>query len=207
MASGGRKKVLTLGGGVAGMSGGDELAERGFQVDVFERQGIPGGKARSIAAAGPSGGLSPFGPRSLKKAPASPARPPLPGEHGFRFFPGFYKHVVDTMARIAYKGGSVAQNLVDTTELRVASFDRPSYLLPSEFPRTSDDVKTDVFAVLAALSGQVGVALDEGLFFASKMWQIVTSCEERRLVEYERTNWWDFIEAVSRSAAYPKEFV
>jgi uncharacterized protein with NAD-binding domain and iron-sulfur cluster len=110
------------------------------------------------------------------------------------------------MARIPYKGGSVAQNLVDTTELRIATFDRPSFVLPAEFPRSSDDVKVDVFAVIAALSGQVGVALDEGLFFATKMWQFLTSCEERRLVEYERTNWWDFIEASPRSAAYQKYF-
>lgn len=25
---------------------------------------------------------------------------PLPGEHGFRFFPSFYRHVFDTMRRI-----------------------------------------------------------------------------------------------------------
>jgi uncharacterized protein with NAD-binding domain and iron-sulfur cluster len=206
MPNGGRKKVIILGGGIAGMSAAHELVERGFEVEVFERKGVPGGKARSIAAAGPSLARSPFGPRSQKTAPWGWARPPLPGEHGFRFFPGFYKHVVDTMARIPYKGGSVAQNLVDTTELRIASFDRPSYPVPSEFPRTSDDLKTDVFTIIAALSGQVGVALDEGLFFATKMWQIVTSCEERRLVEYERTNWWDFIEAGSRSAAYQKYF-
>jgi uncharacterized protein with NAD-binding domain and iron-sulfur cluster len=63
-----------------------------------------------------------------------------------------------------------------------------------------------VFTVIAALSGQVGVALDDAVFFATKMWQFLTSCEERRLVEYERINWWDFIEADSRSAAYQKYF-
>ena len=203
MASGSRKKVIVLGGGIAGMSAAHELIERGFQVEVFERKAIPGGKARSIAASGPSGGPSPFAPKSLTTRTVGP---PLPGEHGFRFFPGFYKHVIDTMARIPYNGGSVAQNLVDTTEAKVASFDRPSFVLPVEFPRTPEDLKVDVFAVIALLSGQVGVALDEGLFFATKMWQFLTSCEERRLVEYERTNWWDFIEAGLRSAAYQKYF-
>lgn len=201
-----RKKVVILGGGIAGMSAAHELVERGFDVEVFERKAVAGGKARSIAAMGPSVGASPFRPRGFKRASVGLARPPLPGEHGFRFFPGFYRHVVDTMGRIPYKGGSVAENLVDTTELRIAPFDRASYVLPARFPRTSDDLKIDVFAVVAALSGQVGVPLDDGMFFATKMWQFLTSCEERRLVEYERINWWDFIDAGSRSAAYKKYF-
>jgi uncharacterized protein with NAD-binding domain and iron-sulfur cluster len=206
MAKGSGKKVVILGGGVAGMSAAHELVERGFDVEVFERKAIPGGKARSIAASGPSAGLSPFGGTAAKRPPLRRSGPPLPGEHGFRFFPGFYKHIVDTMARIPYKGGSVAQNLVDTTELKIASFDRPSYSVPAQFPRTSDDLKLDVFAVISVLSGQAGIALDDSLFFASKMWQFLTSCEERRLVEYERTNWWDFIEAGSRSLSYQKYF-
>jgi uncharacterized protein with NAD-binding domain and iron-sulfur cluster len=204
------KRVVVLGGGVAGMSAAHELVERGFEVEVYERKAIPGGKARSLLVSGAETGQSSAGDWGHRRAgalagPAGALRP-LPGEHGFRFFPGFYKHVVDTMARIPYGGASVADNLVDTTELRVAAFDRSSYVLPSEFPRTADDLKIDVFAVLAALSGQVGVPLDDGLFFATKMWQFLTSCEERRLVEYERVSWWDFIEAGSRSAAYQKYF-
>jgi uncharacterized protein with NAD-binding domain and iron-sulfur cluster len=201
-----RKRVVILGGGVAGMSAAHELIERGFEVEVYERKAIPGGKARSIAATGPSSGLFPFGSAAPRKVAFGASRTPLPGEHGFRFFPGFYRHVVDTMARIPYRGGFVAQNLVDTTELRIASFDRPSFTLPSEFPRTSGDVKVDVFSVIAALSGRAGVALDDALFFATKMWEFLTSCEERRLVEYERTNWWDFIDAGARSDAYQSFF-
>jgi uncharacterized protein with NAD-binding domain and iron-sulfur cluster len=208
MATGARKKVVILGGGIAGMSAAHELVERGFEVEVFERKAVAGGKARSIPATGASTGPSPFGPRppGRKSRPLGPPRPPLPGEHGFRFFPGFYRHVVDTMARIPYRTGVVADNLVATTELRIAPFDRPSFVLPARFPGTSDDLKTDVFALIAALSGQAGVALDDGLFFATKMWEFLTSCEERRLVEYERINWWDFIEAGARSSAYQKYF-
>lgn len=200
------KKVVILGGGVAGMSAAHELVERGFRVEVYERKTIAGGKARSIAAPEATMRRSLSGARIGARAPAGPTRPPLPGEHGFRFFPGFYKHIVDTMQRIPYVGGSVAQNLVDTTELRMARFDGPSFVLPSEFPRTTDDIRTDVFAAVAFLAGQIDVPVDDALFFASKMWQFLTSCEERRLVEYERVNWWDFIEADSRSAQYQKYF-
>ena len=197
-----RKKVVILGGGVAGMSAAHELVERGFEVEVFERKSIPGGKARSIDA-GPSTGLVSYSARAKQ---ARHANRPLPGEHGFRFFPGFYRHIVDTMARIPYGAGNVADNLVDTTELRVASFDRPSYLLPSEFPHSPTDLPLNLFAVLAVVSGQVGVSPEDTAFFATKLWEFLTSCEERRLVELERINWWDFIEAGSRSSEYQKFF-
>ncbi len=213
--NGATKRVVILGGGVAGMSAAHELIDRGFEVEVYERKAIPGGKARSIDAV-PGGGLFPASwyanahPNNARTSGsqlrALAAGIPLPGEHGFRFFPGFYRHVIDTMQRIPYKGGCVADNLVDTTELKMASFDRASYTLPSEFPRTTGDLKIDLFAVIAAISGQTGVALDDGLFFATKMWEFLTSCYERRIVEYERINWWDFIEAESRSAAYQKVF-
>ncbi len=78
--------VAILGGGVAGLSAAHELAERGFEVHVYERKPVLGGKARSIPV-----------PDSARDG-----RKPLPGEHGFRFFPGFYKHVTDTMRRIPY---------------------------------------------------------------------------------------------------------
>jgi len=197
-----RKKVVILGGGIAGMSAAHELIERGFEVEVFERKSIAGGKARSLAATGASLGVGPAG----QTVEARSTGAPLPGEHGFRFFPGFYKHVVDTMARIPYRGGWVSENLVAAPEVKIASFDRPGYLLPAEFPRSPGDLKVDVFSVVAMLSGLGGVDLPDAMFFAAKVWQFLTSCAERRLVEYERVNWWDFIEADTRSAAYQKYF-
>ncbi|MGH7437308.1 MAG: hydroxysqualene dehydroxylase, partial [Polyangiaceae bacterium] len=131
---------------------------------------------------------------------------PLPGEHGFRFFPRFYKHVVDTMGRIPYGGGSVAQNLVDTTQLYVGRFGRPPLVLPPRFPHDVGDLQTALLLVVAAISGQIEVPLDEVVFFAQKMWQFVTSCQERRNLDYERVNWWDFIEADGRSDGYQKYF-
>jgi len=76
-----KKKVIVLGGGVAGLSAAHELIKRGFDVEVFESKDIPGGKARSLDV-----------PDS-----ATGGRKPLPGEHGFRFFPRFYKHITTTM--------------------------------------------------------------------------------------------------------------
>ena len=44
--------MIVLGGGVAGLSAAHELAERDFEVVVFETRSIPGGKARSMPVPG-----------------------------------------------------------------------------------------------------------------------------------------------------------
>jgi uncharacterized protein with NAD-binding domain and iron-sulfur cluster len=86
---------------MAGLAAAHELAERGFRVHVYERKAL-GGKARSIPV-----------PRT-----ASGGRRPLPGEHGFRFFPGFYHHVPDSMRRTPLPGNEdgVRNNLVDAMD-------------------------------------------------------------------------------------------
>src|SRR5204862_4503781 len=78
-----RPTVAVLGGGVAGLSAAHELAERGFAVSVYERRAF-GGKARSVDVPGTATG----------------GRAPLPGEHGMRFFPGFYQNLPVTLKRI-----------------------------------------------------------------------------------------------------------
>jgi 15-cis-phytoene desaturase len=46
-----RRRVIVIGGGVAGMSAAHELAVRDeFDVVVYELRSIPGGKARSMPA-------------------------------------------------------------------------------------------------------------------------------------------------------------
>ncbi len=96
-----RTQVAVLGGGVGGLTAAHELAERGFGVTVFEPKAL-GGKARSIPVAGTGRG----------------GRKDLPGEHGFRFFPGFYKNVPDTMRRIPVAGNAQGAfgNLVDANQ-------------------------------------------------------------------------------------------
>lgn len=94
--------VAVLGGGIAGLTAAHELAERGFAVTVYERKAL-GGKARSVGIPGTG----------------ADGRLDLPSEHGFRFFPGFYRNVFETMAGIpaATGSGSVADRLVTAQEL------------------------------------------------------------------------------------------
>jgi uncharacterized protein with NAD-binding domain and iron-sulfur cluster len=187
------QKVIVLGGGVAGLSAAHELVERGFDVEVYEALAIPGGKARSIGV--PGSGTR--GPNGMRKN--------LPGEHGFRFFPRFYTHVTDTMQRIPFgRDRTVFDNLVDTTRVQLARFDRPPIELISRSPTTLGDVKVLLGDLSLLFRGELDLSHEEIAFFASRVWQIVTSCHERRANEYEKIGWWQFIGAAARSPAYQK---
>lgn len=108
--------VGVIGGGIAGLTVADELSYRGYEVHVFEQDpALLGGKAAS---------------HGFK---VGPQWKPLPAEHGFRFFPGFYRNVVKTMEHVPYPaGGWVDDRLVKAEFLRF-SFNGPNtgcYLSP-----------------------------------------------------------------------------
>lgn len=178
-------KVVILGGGVAGMSAAHELAERGLEVEVHEMRAVPGGKARSIWV--PGSGTA--------------GRKDLPGEHGFRFFPGFYKHLPDTMRRIPFPGNvnGVADNLVQATRFQIARDDHHDPVLVARFPRSLGEWYVAIRAVLEA---RLGIPPREALFFATRILELFASCDERRLGEYEQLAWWDFTQAARMSLPY-----
>ncbi|MGZ3899248.1 MAG: hydroxysqualene dehydroxylase [Bacteroidia bacterium] len=183
-------KVAIFGGGVAGLSAAHELINRNFEVEVFEASAVPGGKARSAGVAGT--GIN--------------GRRDLPCEHGFRFFPRFYKHVIATMREIPLQDnkGSVADNLVETEGIRLARFDKPSVSLPARFPRSLKELKK---ILNARLANTLGLSDEDKNDFALKIWQLMTSCEDRRKNEYERISWWEFTDADNHSEAYQSIFV
>ena len=195
-------KVIVLGGGVAGMSAAHELIERGFDVVVLELRDIPGGKARSIPVIDDGAGTSGHeradtGVKSIQHR--------LPGEHGFRFFPGFYKHVIDTMRRTpSFDGRQVSDHLVPTTRVGFTQYRKPTFLIPSIVPQKPADAGTLLRDILLTFSPVIGLTPDDLALFGARFWQILTSCEARRIGEYERVGWWDFIGADGRSAAYQK---
>jgi uncharacterized protein with NAD-binding domain and iron-sulfur cluster len=199
------KTVIVLGGGIGGLSAAHELSERGFSVRVFELRDVPGGKARSVVVPSTAPRQN-VGSVHLGRAAAA-ARRDLPGEHGFRFFPRFYKHVIDTMERIPYRGSrTVADNLVDTTGTVFARFGRSSMKLPTVTPKTVPEMFTLLTDLRALFGHELGVSSEEFAFFGERIWQILTSCSERRMDEYEKRGWWDFIGAEQRSDAYQKLF-
>ena len=184
-----KKTVAIIGGGVAGMSAAHEpIARSGddveFDVPVFERNPTtPGGKARSIPA--PNTGTD--------------GRRDLPGEHGFRFFPGFYQHPPDTMRRIPYRDGqTVADNLVVASRLEIARFDKEPIVVASRFPRALADLEVDLKAMF---TDDLGFLPGEIALFAARIWPVFTSCQERRLAEYEKITWADFLNLNPKSSA------
>src|SRR5437764_12502811 len=138
--------VAVLGGGVAGLSAAHELAERGFTVDVYERKHVYGGKARSIPVPGSGVG----------------GRADLPGEHGFRFFPGFYKHVTDTMRRIPYgAGGNTFENLSVATRILLARAGQTEITWVARCPTSLEELRVFLMELFTPL----GVPFNELTFF------------------------------------------
>lgn len=174
-------KVLVLGGGVAGLSAAHELIERGFDVEVIESRLVFGGKARSIPIPHTGSG----------------GRDDLPGEHGFRFFPGFYRHLTDTMRRIRVGSSNVAERLVPATRMLLARIGTEDVELPSRHPANLEELR----AFFRATTG-LSIPTEEIFYFWARALQFVASCQGRRMREYEQQSWWDFIGASARSPGY-----
>lgn len=185
------KKVAVFGGGMAGLTVAHELAERGFAVTVYEPTAW-GGKARSIGVKGTGKG----------------GRKDLPGEHGFRFFPGFYHHVPDSMRRTPFgkNENGVWDNLVAASN--------------GKFLRGGDHLDAFIFGIgpdpqallnldglrtylTENLKGQ-NVPPDELVYFVTRLLVFLTSSEERRFGQWENVPWWDFVGAGTRSPDYQK---
>jgi geranylgeranyl pyrophosphate synthase len=59
-------------------------------------------------------------------------------------------------------------------------------------------------SALSAFGGIADLAPGELAHFGARLWQFLTSCEERRLAEYEQIPWWGFIDAESHSRSYQR---
>jgi uncharacterized protein with NAD-binding domain and iron-sulfur cluster len=179
-------RVAILGGGVAGLTAAHELSERGFDVIVCEARAIPGGKARSLPVPGSATG----------------GRKDLPAEHGFRFFPGFYRHLPDTMDRIPAGAGTVRDHLTGAERILLAQAGgRNELITAAHLPESLDDLEVISRFLLEATTG-LGVPPEEHAALMERMLTLLTSCDERRLGEWELQSWWRFIGAETRSAAF-----
>ncbi len=183
------RRVAILGGGMAGLAAAHELAERGFEVTVFEPSAW-GGKARSIGVPGTGTG----------------GRADLPGEHGFRFFPGFYHHIPDSMRRTPYgtNPNGVHDNLVAAQGAKFyRGGDRADAFIFGIGPDPEALLTLDGLRryLTENLKGQ-GIPPDELTYFVTRLLVYVTSSEERRLGQWEKLPWWEFVGADTRSPDY-----
>lgn len=183
-----RQTVAILGGGIAGLTAAHELAARGFDVTVYERRAW-GGKARSVDVPGSASG----------------GRRPLPGEHGYRMFFGFYQNLPDSMRRIpSGPNTNVFDNLVPATQLNVARAPGRDYTLPlgglDPRPYTPDQIRQLLQALLLETDLPPGAIAR----FADRLAVYLSSCAARRTGQWERTSWADFIDADRYSDDYKK---
>ena len=165
--------VAVLGGGMAGLTAAHELIERGFDVTVYERKAL-GGKSRSIPVPGTGSG----------------GRRPLPGEHGFRFFPGFYHHVPDSMRRIPFPGNAngVWDNMIAATDTLAARTDgRPDGTVFgfAPHPREAMSVEGLRRILMEEVVKQRGVPPHELELFVNRVLVFLTSSDERRYGQWE----------------------
>lgn len=207
--NGGEPRAIVIGAGVAGLTAAHELAERGFKVDVYERALFPGGKA---ATRYPTLKLHP-GVESNKDWIR------VPSEHGFRLFPSFYRHVIDTMHRIPFDPSkpfqngqrregkplpdartyhTVGDNLIAT---RIAAMARHG-IPPRPIPRAGAGSLDGFLRLLEGLTESMRVdryATTDAARLQLKMLQYLTSCKKRRDEPgsrgqgYGERTWWDFL--------------
>ncbi len=172
-------EIVIVGGGVGGLTAAHELAERDLEVTVLEANDRFGGKARSM--------------------PIAEEPNALQGEHGFRFFPAFYRHVIDTMARIPDGTGTVEDNLVETAETLIASVDEPDRVADTRSP---DSLRGWLEALRPAFADDLPAR--DVRFLLERLAYLLTSCEQRREEQLDEISWWDFIDADERSPEFRK---
>jgi uncharacterized protein with NAD-binding domain and iron-sulfur cluster len=182
------RTVAVFGAGVAGLTAAHELVDRGYAVTVYERKAL-GGKARSIPV--PNSGAD-----------------PLPGEHGFRFFPGFYRNVTDTMRRIPFAGNphGVWQNLTRATSYLHSGLGRADLTIPLPFPLPTlpnpITPKAFIESITTVLQTLFRLPLHEAVYAAQKLAVYVTSCDERKIGQWENMTWERYIGADRASKEY-----
>jgi uncharacterized protein with NAD-binding domain and iron-sulfur cluster len=181
-------RVAVLGGGVAGLTAAHELIERGFEVVVLEARDIPGGKARSLPVPG-SG---------------TDGRRDLPAEHGFRFFPGFYRHLPDTMSRIPSSPGTVRDRLTAATRILLAQAGgRNELVAGANLPESLEDLAVLSRFLLDAMTA-LDIPAEDHAWLVDRLLALLTSCDERRYEQWDLQSWWVYVQAERRSPAFQK---
>ena len=183
-----RQTVAVFGGGVAGLTAAHELAERGFDVTLYESRAW-GGKARSTVI-----------PHTGKDG-----REPLPGEHSFRLEFGFYNNLPETMRRIPFEGNpnGVFDNLVGAPQLAFARTEKRDLFLPlGNVDPQRALTPQQLIDLIVGIALQMELPPDAAAYFGERMAVFMSSCQARRHDQWEKTTWTDFIGA----ARYPDDY-
>jgi uncharacterized protein with NAD-binding domain and iron-sulfur cluster len=124
--------------------------------------------------------------------------PMLPGEHGYRFFPSFYRHVFDTMRRTPLYDasgqptrGTVYDNLIPLPRIGILS-ERNAPFVASWEPMQLSNTIARVEGGLRNLRG-MDVPIKDVAQFSLRVLRYLTTCPARRALEMESVSWWDYL--------------
>ncbi|WP_437283229.1 NAD(P)-binding protein [Sorangium sp. So ce375] len=220
--------VFVYGAGIAGLTAAHELAERNFKVHVIEsappdpRMAIPWklekkGRRPSIVEIDLQvGGVA----RTQWEAPhecnakGDPTSKAIhdrsnlvPGEHGYRLFPSFYRHLFDTMKRtpVAEPGPGhrpTAFDQLEPTFRQVFAVRKGFVPLSRERPRSLEAFRTEYMRLTQGL----GFSRRDLARFFFKLVRYMMTCSSRREKEYGGMSLFTFFGADQRGF-YSEPFV
>ena len=212
--------VAVFGAGIAGLTAAHELAERGFEVTVYEpladeRKDDEKPEGLTVRLGGMAASQYLKGDR-LRRFPEAPPggkvpRPPTAGEHGFRFFPAYYLHLWDTLRRIpVYDDASakdpeitartVYDNVRRVITQAVASYDgQPALVFPREAPRSI----AELYGALGQIR-QFGFEPTDIPTFLGRIVRYLVTSPERRSRELEDVSAFDFLVGADGAADFER---
>ncbi len=121
----------------------------------------------------------------------------VPGEHGYRFFAGFYRNLRDTLRRtpILDPVTGSATGLTAHDQLREVPWQGladPQRPYPSAISRRPFKSLGELQVQSERLRRELGYRPTDWARFMLRMARYLTSCRERREQCYEDLTWWDF---------------
>jgi uncharacterized protein with NAD-binding domain and iron-sulfur cluster len=227
-----RPTVAILGAGIAGLTAAHELAERGFDVTVYEPREdertvlgtksaatYPPVKLGGLAASqySTTGPLGNEGTAELRPFPGRRGRPRAPeravaGEHGFRFFPAYYLHIWDMFQRIpVYSRSEQAGSEVSPTSRTVMDNVRRVVTQGTTvdgkpslvFPRERPRTLAELLTAAGGLA-ELGFTVGDVQAFVSRLLRYLVTSPLRRASELQNLSAYDFF--IGRDAAVARRF-
>lgn len=192
--------IHIIGGGIGGMSCAlhlGEIKESGglpaeSKIIIYEASNRLGGKAASQIGA-------------IRTQPESaPSDATWPGEHGFRFFPNFYRCIVDTMSKIdidaahrAHRGiaatpATARAALVEAKESTIALGGERHVIERS-------DSLANLPKALVSLGKSFGFPPKDLLALGMRLTRFLLSCEQRAIDEWDHKTLDDMIQELGLS--------